>query len=263
MDGVLWRGAEYLPGVTEFFELLGRLGVPYVFATNNSGTEPEAYAARLRAGGVPGVSARQVVTSGTVMAEVLSVRYPSGTAVHVLGSPALKAALEEVGFVVSDPSAPGDVEVVVVGIDTTLTYDKLALAARRILNGAAFYGTNGDVSLPTAGGLAPGTGSILAALTAATGTAPQVVGKPERHIFRSAVHRLGSSPDRTLMVGDRLDTDVLGAQRSGMRTALLLTGVESPASAAASAVRADAVFADLPALSRAWGAARSAPGGDR
>lgn len=287
MDGVLWRGAEVLPGVPEFFARLRRLGIPFAFATNNSGKLPEAYAARLREIGVEAAAASQVVTSGAVTAEVLADEYPPGTLVHVLGSPALVQVLRGAGFAVtgaasgfaasgaasSGASTSGQVAAVVVGIDLELTYDKLAAAARHIAEGAAFYGTNGDVSLPTAVGMAPGTGSILAALEAATGVAPVVMGKPERHMYASASERLGADPERTLMIGDRLDTDILGAKRCGMPTALVLTGVEG-AAAAAGAARADAaadgvspdgtladgtladgVFADLPSLSRALAAA--------
>src|SRR5690606_11960233 len=117
---------------------------------------------------------------------------------------------------------------------------------------AAFYGTNGDVSLPTARGLAPGAGSILAALAAATGRAPTVMGKPEPHMYRSAIERLGTAPERTVMIGDRLDTDVLGAQRLGMQAALRPTGVETQASAEAGGMASGTVFAGLPDLLAAW-----------
>src|SRR5690606_2792571 len=117
---------------------------------------------------------------------------------------------------------------------------------------AAFYGTNGDVSLPTARGFAPGAGSILAALAAATGRAPIVMGKPEPHMYQSAIERLGTAPERTVMIGDRLDTDILGAQRFGMQAVLLLTGVETEASAEAGEMASGTVFTGLPDLMLAW-----------
>src|SRR5690606_6649526 len=161
MDGVLWRGAEVLPGVAELFGRLRQRGVPFVLATNNSGKEAEAYAERLRGLGLTGVTADDVVTSGSVTAEFLAARYRAGTVVHVLGSAALVAVLTGAGFVVEEPGASLDVEVVVAGIDLEFSYAKLARAMDHLVAGAAFYGTNGDVSLPTARGLAPGAGSVL------------------------------------------------------------------------------------------------------
>ena len=252
MDGVLWRGAEVLPGVAELFGRLRQRSIPFVLATNNSGKEAEAYAERLRGLGLTGVTADDVVTSGSVTAEFLASEYPAGTAVHVLGSAALTAVLARAGFVVEEPGTSLDVDVVVAGIDLEFTYAKLARAMDHLVAGAAFYGTNGDVSLPTAQGLAPGAGSILAALAAASGRKPTVMGKPEPYAFESAVRRLGALPERTLMIGDRLDTDIIGAQRFGMPAALVLTGVETAESAATAGFPTEATFGDLTALSSAW-----------
>lgn len=256
MDGVVWRGTQALPGAAAFFGRLREEGVPFVLATNNSGTSCAAYAERLQDLGIVGVRPEQVVTSGTVTADVMAAEFAPGTPVHVLGSDALAEALASAGFP-SAPAAPAsatafDAEVVVVGIDLELTYDKLERAAALILAGAAFLGTNGDVALPTERGLAPGTGSILAALQAATGKVPRLMGKPEPHMYASAARRLGADPARTLMIGDRLDTDILGASRYGMRTALVLSGVETAASAAASELVADGTYRDLADLLEAW-----------
>lgn len=282
MDGVLWRGKKMLPGATEFLGSLRRRGIPFALATNNSGKTAAAYAARLRGEGLGEVSDADIITSGTATAEFLLRNHPGGTLVHVLGSDALHDVLAGAGFAVvrhvdaggphavTGPDAghslsaaadpPRQAAAVVVGIDSQLTYAGLESAMRQILGGAVFYGTNADVSLPSETGLAPGAGSILAALSAATGREPTVIGKPETNIYTSALRRLGTRPERTLMIGDRLDTDILGAKRCGMRTALVLTGVESRASVDASDLKADAVFADLPALARAWSLAEAAVG---
>jgi 4-nitrophenyl phosphatase len=160
----------------------------------------------------------------------------------------LHQALEAQGFVLTDREP----EYVVVGLDTEVNYRKLATAALAIRAGAAFIGTNPDRTLPTEEGLLPGAGALLAAIQAATDVAPKVIGKPEAEIFHTALAMLGTPPDTTAMLGDRLDTDILGAQRAGLRTILVLTGVATRADVEASPVRPDWVFEDLEALLRAW-----------
>ena len=282
MDGVLWRGAEALPGVREFFAALANRGVPFVLATNNSGTGAAAYAERLRRHGVPNVEEHHVITSGTVTAEYLRSTYAQGARVHVLGSKALGDVISSAGFLVSgdvattgvqrappigDAEADGDVpvvhptmasspeaaaDVVVVGIDLDLTYAKLALAASLILAGAEFIGTNGDATLPTETGFAPGTGSILAALRTATGRDPRLMGKPGPQMYASAARALATRPERTLMIGDRIDTDIVGARRFGMQTALVLTGVTTAEEAQRGAVHTGPTYRDLLDLLDVW-----------
>ena len=151
------------------------------------------------------------------------------------------------GFVLSD-----EAKVVVVGIDFNLTYNKLRRAVGLICGGADFIGTNADATFPMPDGLAPGAGSILAALRTATDVEPTVIGKPSKLMFTAALHSLGTAPESTLMIGDRLDTDIQGAQDAGLPAALLFTGVTSPAILAASAIQPEGVFDDLPALMAAW-----------
>jgi 4-nitrophenyl phosphatase len=151
-----------------------------------------------------------------------------------------------------------DADVVVVGLDPDLTYQKLAQAMQLIRGGARFIGTNGDRTFPLPDRLVPGAGSILAALQACTDQKPLIIGKPEKPMFEIALDRLGTPAGRTLMVGDRLDTDILGGQQAGLRTALLLTGVTTPEALATGSVRPDCVFDDLKALHAAWAAARRA-----
>src|SRR5690606_8013921 len=127
-------------------------------------------------------------------------------------------------------------EVVVASMDRELSYEKLAAAMAAILEGADFIGTNGDPTPPTVGGALPGSGSVIAALEVATGQQAKLMGKPQAPMFAHALEVLGTAPGRTLMIGDRLDTDIVGAQRAGLRTALVLTGSTSPAEAATSQV---------------------------
>lgn len=249
MDGVLWRGDEKLPGVEAFFGFLRARGLPFVLASNNSSNTPATYVAKLDRLGVGGVREDQIVTSGTVTVDYVRQHYPVGSAVHVLGGDGLKAMMSAAGFVVSD-----EARVVVAGIDFQLTYERLKRATYLIRAGADFIGTNGDVTFPMADGLAPGAGSILAALKTATDRQPIMIGKPDKPMFEAALRILDSQPESALMIGDRLDTDIEGAQKAGLRAALVLTGVTSRGELATNAVVPDGVYEGLPALMAAWDA---------
>lgn len=231
LDGVVWRGSQTLPGASWFFAELRRRGLSIAFATNNSGKTPGQYVERLESLGIAGVEERDVITSGVVTAAYLTANYPPGSGVHVLGNPGLKAVIAAAGFVVNPArgSASAPTRVVVASVDNELTYDKLAAAATAVLSGADLIGTNGDPTLPVTpgeshGSLLPGSGSVIAALEVASGRGAKLMGKPEAPMFDHALGQLGRAPQRTLMIGDRLDTDILGAQRSGLLTALVLTG---------------------------------------
>lgn len=247
MDGVLWRGDEILPGVGQFFDFLRGRGLPFVLASNNSSKTPGDYVAKLGGLGIHSVSESQIVTSGTATVSYLLATYPAGAAVHVLGGDGLKALVSGAGFTLTD-----DAGIVVAGIDTRLTYDKLKRASALIRMGADFIGTNADVTIPVADGLAPGAGSILAALVAATDRQPTVIGKPNKPMFDAAAQILGCAPENILMIGDRLDTDIRGAQLAGLKAALVLTGVTTRAKLDGHEVVPDGVYDDLPALMAAW-----------
>ncbi len=247
MDGVLWRGDALLPGVGAYFDYLRARGLPFVLASNNSSNTPATYVAKLERMGVGGVTAREIVTSGTATVDYVRAHYPAGSPVHVLGGDGLRAMLTDAGFVLSD-----ETKVVVAGIDFQLTYDKLKRAAYLIRAGADFIGTNDDATFPLADGLAPGAGSILAALKTATDRQPVMIGKPNKPMFEAALRSLGSAPEVTLMIGDRLNTDILGAQQAGLPAALVLTGVTTREVLAASDVKPEGVYDDLPALMAAW-----------
>jgi 4-nitrophenyl phosphatase len=248
MDGVVWRGSAILPGVPDFFVFLNEHRIPFALASNNSSKNATEYVARARSLGIP-VDADHVVTSGLVTAEELSRSYPPGSPVYVIGSESLKQLLADRGFVVNSSEA-GAARAVVVGLDVTVNYEKLMIAGRHILAGAEFIGTNGDLTFPQSDGLAPGNGSIIAAIQAWTGRTPRFMGKPEPAMFRTALHHVGTAPERTLMIGDRLDTDIQGAQLSGLRAALVLCGVSRREEIGP--IIPDGVYEDLAALRRAW-----------
>jgi len=249
MDGVLWRGNDPLPGMTELFEWLAEADIPYALATNNSSRTRAMYVEKLAKMGVSGVPEERIVTSGTATADYLQKHYPAGTPVHVLGMDGLRQMLTEAGFDVSGEETP---QGVVAGIDFEMTYERLKVAALHIRAGADFIGTNPDKTFPAPEGLVPGAGSILAALEAATDREPLVIGKPFEPMFTAALDALGTSPENTLMVGDRLNTDVQGAQAAGLKTALLFTGVTTQDDMETSDVWPDVAYEGLPELLKAW-----------
>ena len=244
MDGVLWRGMQALPGMRSFFDFLFARRINFILATNNSRNTPSDYVQKLASMGVSGIQPHHIITSGGATVSYLQTQYPAGTAIYVIGGSGLKQMLRQAGFVLAAAGA----ELVVCGIDFDLTYDKARTATLLIRNGARFIGTNPDSSFPTPEGLAPGAGSILALIATASGCAPTIIGKPERGMFDAALRQLGSEPEETLMIGDRIGTDIAGAQALGIRTALVMTGVETEASLNSSEVKPDAVFAGLPEL---------------
>lgn len=245
MDGVLWRGTETISGAPEFIEFLQARGIPFGLASNNSSKSITEYIERCRLAGI-NVSAEQIITSAVVTADELVCVYPAGTPIYVIGSSSLVELLTSQGYVINPKTA----KVVVVGLDVNITYEKLTFALRCLLEGADFIGTNADASIPTSSGLAPGSGSLIAALQTASGRVARLMGKPQPTMFRSTVRRLGCTPEQTLMIGDRLDTDILGAQQAGLRTALVLTGVSQRSDIGT--VMPDAVYDDLFALRAAW-----------
>lgn len=248
MDGVLWRGDEALPGLVELFTFLEARKVPVVLATNNSRRAPVDYIAKLAKMGVAGILPQQIITSGTATIDYLQQQYPPGTPVYIIGGQGLHDLAHQSGFIVSEEA----VRAVIVGIDVELTYAKLRRACLLIRQGAQFIGTNGDVTFPDPDGLVPGAGSILALLQAATDVQPVVIGKPEPAMFQTALRLLNTPASSTLMIGDRINTDILGAKQCGLQTALVLTGVSDGEEMGQDVSQPDGVFSGLPALIEAW-----------
>jgi 4-nitrophenyl phosphatase len=247
MDGVLWRGSDVIPGAPEFLNFLAERGIAYGLATNNSTRTVAEYVSRCQAMGLP-ARADQIITSSLVTATAMTRNYPPGMPIYVIGSTSLAEMLSGCGFEIDAATA----KAVVVGLDVHLTYEKLGTALRRLLDGADFIATNADASIPTPDGLAPGAGSIVAALETASGRKALVMGKPQETMFKVAVERLGGHPAHTLMIGDRLDTDIAGAQQAGLRAALVLTGASRRDEIGT--IQPDAVFADLQELRASWSA---------
>ncbi len=227
MDGVLWKDSSPIGDLRVVFEEISRTGLKITLATNNATLTVADNLAKLSGFGVS-LEPWQVVTSSEALAAVLCERFPRRGTVFVVGEAGVESALEHVGFRVGvDPADDTPVVAVVAGLDRDLTYQKLRRAASHIRSGAAYYGTNPDPTFPTPGGLIPGAGAILAALTAATGSQPIVIGKPAPYLFRIASERMRLSKDQVLVVGDRLETDIDGGNAWGARTALVLSGVST------------------------------------
>jgi 4-nitrophenyl phosphatase len=249
MDGVLWEGRRPLPGLAEFFAALRTGGYGFILATNNASQTPEQYLAQLAGFGVS-VARDEVLTSAQAAALYLRRRHPAGARVFPIGEEGVRQAFTEQGFTLTGLYEPG-AELVVVGMDRGLSWDKLATATLHIRSGAAFVGTNPDRTIPTERGITHGNGAVLAALQAATDRAPLIIGKPEPTMYHLALERLGVTAAEAAAIGDRLDTDILGAARAGMRSLLVLTGVSQRADLAGAEAQPTWVMDDIQAVTRA------------
>ncbi len=261
MDGVLWRGGEPLGDLPELFARLRALGISFVFVTNNATRTVEDYVERLRRFGVE-VEPWQVLNSALAAAEALRQEFPHGAEVYVFGEKGLKQTLAEAGFRIANPwdddqegKADASKQILARGVDAVVAalnrhcnYYSLETAALLIRRGALFIATNPDRTFPIPEGKAPGAGALVAALEAATDVQARVVGKPQPFLFQLALRRLGSRPDETLVVGDRLETDIAGGQAANCRTALVLSGVTTKEQAMAWEPSPDLIAPDLTAV---------------
>jgi 4-nitrophenyl phosphatase len=243
MDGVLWRGDVPMPGLVEFFDTMRRKSVKFVLATNNASKSGTQFASKLRKMGVE-VSLDEILTSPQATATYLSSRSPNAR-VFVIGEEGLKIELRAKDLYVVEDGETQTATHVVVGIDTSLTYAKLAKACLLIRNGATFIGTNPDVTFPDPRGIVPGNGAILAALRVSTDVEPIIIGKPQPEMMVQAMQRMDSDASDTAVLGDRLDTDILGGQNAGLASILVLSGVTTADDARTNAIQADYVFEDI------------------
>ncbi|HWH15246.1 MAG TPA: HAD-IIA family hydrolase [Miltoncostaeaceae bacterium] len=234
LDGVVWLSGHPLPGAPEAIARLRAAGERVVFLTNNSSPSIAHHVATLVAAGIP-ATPDDVLTS----AQAAALLVPEGSQVVALGGDGVREALAARGCVLRD-GAPADA--VVVGLRRDLTYGMIARAATAARDGALFVGTNDDPTYPTPDGLLPGAGAIVAAVATAAGRAPVLAGKPHPPMAALVHERVG---EVHVMVGDRHSTDGLMARRLGARFALVLTGVTTPAAAAALDPPPDLVAAGL------------------
>ncbi|MBU9764495.1 HAD family hydrolase [Mycobacterium sp. TNTM28] len=221
MDGVLVREDHALPGAAEFLQTLAEKARPFLVLTNNSIFTPRDLAARLARSGLL-VPETSIWTSALATAAFLADQQPGGSA-YVIGEAGLTTALHEAGYTLTDI----DPDYVVLGETRTYSFEAITKAVRLILGGARFIATNPDVTGPSAEGPLPATGSVAAMITRATGRDPYFVGKPNPMMFRSALNRVEAHSETTVMVGDRMDTDVVAGIEAGLETILVLTGSTS------------------------------------
>ncbi len=246
LDGVVYAGPHAIPGAVESLSRLAGLGIGLGYVTNNASRTPAQVAQHLRDLGAPAED-HQVVSSSQAAAALLASMFPAGARVLITGSTALAQEVELVGLV-PVRSAEDDPVAVVQGFNPEIGWKDLAEASYVIAGGALWVATNTDMSIPQARGIAPGNGTLVAAVAAATGKTPLVAGKPEAPLFHTAAKRLAA--DRPLVVGDRLDTDILGGNNAGFATVAVLTGVDTNESilAARTSERPDFVIRDLTEL---------------
>lgn len=223
MDGVLVRGDTLIPGAAEFIEGLQANQTPYLVLTNNPKYTPRDLSHRLVTMGL-NIPETSLFTSAMATARFLDSQRPDGTA-FVIGDSGLTEAIHNVGYVITDIRP----DYVVLGETTTYNYDMLTKAIRLIEAGSRFVATNPDVSGPTEHGIVPGCGAVAALIEQATGKSPFYVGKPNPLMMRTALNYLGVHSEDTVMIGDRMDTDIIAGVESGMDTILVLSGVTKEA----------------------------------
>jgi NagD protein len=218
MDGVLIHEGTPIPGADAFLKGLRDSGKPFLVLTNNSIYTPRDLSARLARAGL-NVPEESIWTSALATADFLSEQLPCGSA-FVVGEAGLTTALHEAGYVLTE----SDPDYVVLGETRTYSFEAITQAIRLVSSGARFIATNPDVTGPSPEGPLPATGSVAALITKATGAQPYFVGKPNPMMFRSAMNRIEAHSETTMMVGDRMDTDVVAGIEAGLDTILVLTG---------------------------------------
>lgn len=239
MDGVIYRGKQLIPGASDFVQRLLDSKAPFLFLTNNAEQTPLDLKLKMEGLGIHGLNEGNFITAAMATAMFLKAqnRKPNPTA-YVVGGGGLINELYNVGFSISESNP----DYVIVAKSTTFGYEQLKKAIRLIDHGAKFIGTNPDMIDPVEGGSEPAAGTFLAAISAATGKKPYIVGKPNSLMMMLATRKLGVQPDNAVMIGDRMDTDIVGGMEAGMTTALVLSGVTTPESMERFQYRPDHIF---------------------
>ena len=227
MDGVLWRDDTPIGDLPAIFACIRERGLKVALATNNATRTIEKHLEKLAGFGLK-LEPWQIISSAIAAADMLGKRFPDGGAVFIVGENGIQHALKERGFTpIIDPADKTTPVAVVSSFDRSVTYAKLSRATLHIRAGAPFYGTNPDKTFPTPEGLVPGAGAILASIEAATGVEPIIIGKPQPAMMYMALERLGTTPEETLVVGDRLETDIAAGHAAGCKTSLVFSGVST------------------------------------
>jgi NagD protein len=245
MDGVIYRGPQLIPGADRFIGELRAAGVPFLFLTNNSQRTRRDVATKLQRFGID-VEERHIFTCAMATARFLATQKPGGTA-FVIGEGGLLTALHANGFAVVDK----DPDYVVVGEGRTMTFEMLEAGLKMILGGAKLVATNLDPNCPTPDGARPGCGALVAMLETAAGVKAFSVGKPSPLMLRAARKELGLTTDQTVVIGDTMETDILGGAQLGFKTILVLSGGTHREDLARFAYQPDCIVDSLADLSLA------------
>lgn len=222
MDGVIYRGGNLVEGAKKFVSTLKDRNIPFLFLTNNSEQTQIDLVLKLKNLGIEGLTEDNFITSAMATAAFLKSQRKSGTA-YIIGGAALSNELYKAGYSLTETNP----DYVVVGKTKSLNFDMLRRAINLINSGAKFIATNPDIIDPVENGIEPACGTIIAAIQAATGKAPYIVGKPNALMMMVAKQMLGVHSAETVMIGDRMDTDIISGLEAGMRTCLVLSGVSS------------------------------------
>jgi len=221
LDGTMYRGEEKIEAASRFVKSLENSEIPYLFVTNNSSRTPKQVANKLLSMDIP-ATPDHVFTTSMATANYIAKQYAKAR-ILMIGEEGLELALEEKGMELVDDN----VDVVVMGIDRNITYKKLSKACLAVRSGATFISTNGDVAIPTEQGLLPGNGAFTSVVEISTGVQPIFIGKPEPIIVNQALEVLGTSLEKTVMVGDNYHTDIMAGINAGLDTIIVHTGVTS------------------------------------
>lgn len=240
MDGVIYRSKKLIAGALKFVQNLKSRGTSFLFLTNNSEQTPLDLSRKLSSMGLEGVSPDNFVTASEVTAHFLS-RYHKGGSVFVIGGAALTSALYQAGFSITESNP----DYVVVGKTSNYNYELIRKASRLIEKGARFIATNPDLVDPAEEGLEPACGALIAPIEVATGKKPYIVGKPNPIMMSYAIKKLNSLPWETVMIGDRMDTDILCGMEAGLKTCLTFSGVTRKEDLEKFPFRPDYLFADV------------------
>jgi NagD protein len=222
MDGVLISGDTTIPGASQFVERLNASQGKYLVLTNNPIYTPKDLAHNLQKMGLD-IPPELIFTSAMATAQFLQKQRPNGTA-YVIGESGLTSSMHEAGYIITEH----DPDYVVLGETSAFSLENLTKGIRLIINGARFVATNPDPSGPTEMGIVPACGAVAAMIEKATGVSPFFIGKPNPLMVRTALNYLGVHSEETIVVGDRMDTDIIGGVQNGMDSILVLTGVTKP-----------------------------------
>jgi len=247
MDGVIWKADAPIGDLPSIFKRIRARGLKFVFATNNSTRTSEQYVEVLQELGVE-VEPWQIVTSSHGAAHAVAQKFPRGTKVFMIGEDGIRMALEERGFEILTVEEAPHAQAVVMGIDRTINFQKVVEATLLVRNGISFYATNTDKTFPTPRGEIPGSGAWISVITTATGIQPIIAGKPFPFLMELSLEKLDTNKKETLVVGDRLETDIAAGQAVGCPTALVLSGVSTIEQANAWEPKPDIIAKDLSAL---------------